>query len=141
MSIIDRTGAAGVASLRPAARHRPCGGRMRGMAQAIMLRDHGGPAALRAEAVEVGRPGPGELRIRQTAVGVNFHDCYVRSGLYRTLALPGIPGIEAAGDVEEVGPGVAGFAPGDRVAYITSRYGCYASERRLPAALALKLPE
>ncbi len=111
------------------------------MATAIMLREHGGPEVLRAEAVEVGDPGPGELRLRQTAIGVNFHDCYVRSGLYRTLALPGIPGIEGAGIVDAVGAGVAGFAPGDRVAYMTNLYGCYASHRILPASLALKLPE
>ena len=74
------------------------------MATAIVLRRYGGPEALTAERVEVGRPGSGELRVRQTAVGVNFHDCYVRSGLYRTLALPGIPGIEAAGVIEEWGP-------------------------------------
>ena len=107
---------------------------------AILLRDHGGPEVLRPEPVEVGDPGAGELRLRQTAIGVNFHDCYVRSGLYKTLALPGIPGIEGAGVVEAVGPGVTGFAPGDRVAYMTNRYGCYASHRLLPAALALKLP-
>jgi NADPH2:quinone reductase len=111
------------------------------MATAIMLREHGGPEVLRAEQVEVGDPGPGEIRLRQTAIGVNFHDCYVRSGLYRTLALPGIPGIEGAGVVEAVGPGVSGFVPGDRVAYMTNGYGCYASHRILPAALALKLPD
>jgi NADPH2:quinone reductase len=110
------------------------------MAQAIMLRDHGGPEVLRPEAVAVGSPGPGELRLRQTAIGVNFHDCYVRSGLYRTLPLPGVPGIEAAGVVEETGPGVTGFAPGDRVAYVTGGYGAYTSGRLLPARLALKLP-
>ncbi|MBX9698702.1 MAG: quinone oxidoreductase [Acetobacteraceae bacterium] len=111
------------------------------MPQAIMLREHGGPEVLRLESVEVGAPGPGEIRLRHTAIGVNFHDCYVRSGLYRTLALPGIPGIEGAGVVEAVGPDVAGLRPGDRVAYMTSGYGCYASHRLLPAALALRLPE
>ncbi|TCZ61382.1 quinone oxidoreductase family protein [Roseicella aquatilis] len=111
------------------------------MAEAIMLREHGGPEVLRAEAVTVGRPGPGELRVRQTAIGVNFHDCYVRSGLYRTLPLPGVPGIEAAGVVVEVGPDVAGVAPGDRIGYVTGGYGAYASERLLPAAIALPLPE
>ena len=111
------------------------------MPTAILLREHGGPEVLRPETVEVGEPGPGELRLRQTAIGVNFHDCYVRSGLYKTLALPGIPGIEGAGVVEAVGEGVAGFAPGDRVAYMTNRYGGYASHRLLPAALALKLPD
>jgi NADPH2:quinone reductase len=110
------------------------------MAEAIVLHQSGGPEVLRAESVEVGVSGPGELRVRQTAVGVNFHDVYVRSGLYRTLPLPGIPGIEAAGIVEEVGDGVSGFAVGDRIAYVTSRYGAYASERLLPADLAVRLP-
>lgn len=105
-----------------------------------MLREHGGPQVLHAETVEVGAPGPGELLVRQTAIGVNFHDCYVRSGLYRTLPLPGIPGIEGAGVVEAVGAGVTGFAPGDRVGYVTGRYGGYASHRLLPAAIALRLP-
>ena len=106
-----------------------------------MLRAYGGPEVLRAEPVEVAAPGPGELRIRQTAVGVNFHDCYVRSGLYRTLPLPGVPGIEAAGVVEAVGPGVAGFSVGDRIGYVTGAYGAYASHRVLPAAIALRLPD
>ncbi|MBR0669834.1 quinone oxidoreductase family protein [Neoroseomonas soli] len=110
------------------------------MPEAIMLREYGGPEVLRMEPVEVPSPGPGEIRLRQTAIGVNFHDCYVRSGLYRTLALPGVPGIEAAGLVEAVGPGVTGFAPGDRVGYVTGAYGAYASHRVLPAALALRLP-
>lgn len=111
------------------------------MAQAIMLREHGGPEVLRAEAIDVPAPGPGALLLRQTAVGVNFHDCYVRSGLYRTLPLPGVPGIEAAGVVEGIGPGVAGFAPGDRVAYVTGGYGAYASHRVIPAAIALRRPD
>jgi NADPH2:quinone reductase len=110
------------------------------MAEAIVLHERVGPEVLKAESVEVGVSGPGELRVRQTAVGVNFHDVYVRSGLYRTLPLPGIPGIEAAGIVEEVGDGVSGFAVGDRIAYVTSRYGAYASERLLPADLAVRLP-
>lgn len=106
-----------------------------------MLRAFGVPEVLRAEPVEVAPPGPGELRIRQTAVGVNFHDCYVRSGLYRTLPLPGVPGIEAAGVVEAIGPGVAGFSVGDRIGYVTGAYGAYASHRVLPAAIALRLPD
>ncbi len=111
------------------------------MATAIVLRTYGGPEALTAERVEVGRPGKGELRVRQTAVGVNFHDCYVRSGLYRTLVLPGIPGIEAAGVIEEIGADVLGFAVGDRVAYVTGQYGAYTSERLMPATWALRLPD
>jgi NADPH:quinone reductase len=110
------------------------------MADAIVLAEHGGPAVLKAADVPIGKPGPGELRVRQTAIGVNFHDCYVRSGLYKSLKLPGIPGIEGAGIVEGVGSGVMGFASGDRIGYVTTGYGGYASERLLPAHLALKLP-
>jgi NADPH2:quinone reductase len=64
------------------------------MAHAIVLRAPGGPEALVLEEVAIPAPGRGELRLRQTAIGVNFHDCYVRSGLYKTLPLPGVPGIE-----------------------------------------------
>jgi NADPH:quinone reductase len=110
------------------------------MATAIVLRETGGPEVLKSESVVVGKPGAGELRIRQTAIGVNFHDVYVRSGLYKTLPLPGVPGIEAAGVIEEIGPGVSGFAAGDRVAYVTGHYGAYASERILPEGLAVRLP-
>ena len=110
------------------------------MTQAIVLREPGGPGNLLWESVVVGQPGPGQLRVRHTAIGVNFHDTYVRSGLYQTLALPGIPGLEAAGVVEETGPGVSGFAPGDRIAYIDRGYGAYSQQRLLSASLALKLP-
>jgi len=110
------------------------------MAQAIVLREYGGPEVLRLENVTIGAPGPGQLRIKQTAVGVNFHDCYVRSGLYRTLPLPGIPGIEAAGVVEDVAADVSGFKAGDRIGYVTEAYGAYASERLLDARLAIPLP-
>ena len=105
-----------------------------------MLRAYGGPDALRLEPVEVGAPGPGELRVRHTAIGVNFHDAYVRSGLYRTLEPPGIPGVEAAGVVVAAGPNALGFAPGDRISYVTPTYGAYAEERVLPASAALRLP-
>ena len=110
------------------------------MAHAIVLREYGGPEKLKMEPFDIGPPLRGELQIRQTAIGVNFHDVYVRTGLYRTLTLPGIPGVEAAGRVEAVGPEVEGFAVGDRVGYVCSRYGAYASNRNLPAELALKLP-
>src|ERR1700712_2587012 len=110
------------------------------MAQAIMVREHGAPSVLRLENVTVGAPGAGELRLRQTAIGVNFHDVYVRGGLYKTLPLPGIPGIEAAGVVDAVGPGVEDFSVGDRVGYIAPQYGAYASERILRADLAIRLP-
>jgi NADPH2:quinone reductase len=105
------------------------------------MHETGGPEVLRIEPIAVGRPKPGELRIRQTAIGVNFHDVYVRSGLYRTLALPGIPGVEGAGIVQEIGPAVTGFLPGDRVAYTTSQYGAYTQERLIAARDAIVLPE
>jgi NADPH:quinone reductase len=111
------------------------------MAEAILVREYGGPEVLQRTTVDVGEPGEGELRLRQTFVGVNFHDVYVRSGLYRTLTPPGIPGIEAVGVVERVGPGVQGFRAGDRIGYVTRSYGCYAAERLLPASIALKLPD
>src|SRR4051812_7893157 len=89
----------------------------------------------------VGQPGPGELRVRNRAISVNFHDIYVRTGQYRSLAVPGVPGIDAAGVVEQVGAQVEGFAPGDRVAYIEPDYGAYSSVRLLPADKAFKLPD
>jgi NADPH2:quinone reductase len=111
------------------------------MTRAIVLRETGGPEKLLWEPVEVGEPGPGELRIRHTVIGVNFHDTYVRTGLYKTLSLPGIPGVEAAGVVELVGPGVTAFVPGDRVCYVDQLYGAYSEARVLPAAIALRLPD
>lgn len=111
------------------------------MAKAIVIREYGGPDVLVQEDIEVGEPGASEIRIKQTAVGVNFHDIYVRSGLYNTLTPPGIPGCEAAGVVESVGVDVAGIKSGDRVAYVTAQYGAYASERLLPANIALKYPD
>jgi NADPH2:quinone reductase len=111
------------------------------MTRAIVLREHGGPEKLLWETVEVGEPAPGELRIRHTAVGVNFHDTYVRTGLYKTLSLPGIPGIEATGVVERVGSDVTAFVPGDRVCYVDPSYGAYSEVRLLPAALAFRLPD
>jgi NADPH2:quinone reductase len=111
------------------------------MSYAIVLRETGGPEKLRYEPVDVPDPGPGELLVRHTAIGVNFHDTYVRSGLYHTLKLPGIPGLEAAAVVEKVGAGVTGFAPGDRIAYIDESYGAYSERRILRASLALHLPD
>lgn len=111
------------------------------MTRIIRIENYGGPEVLVPANMDLAPPFEGELRIRQTAVGVNFHDVYVRSGLYKTLALPGIPGIEAAGVVEEIGPGVSGFSVGDRIAYVSSSYGCYTEARNLDADRAVKLPE
>lgn len=111
------------------------------MASAIVIRRYGGPEVLDIEGSAVGEPGSGEVLLRQTAVGVNFHDIYVRSGQYRTLDLPGVPGIEAVGVVARCGPGVEHLREGQRVGYVTPRYGAYADERILDASLAVALPD
>jgi len=110
------------------------------VAAAIMLREIGGPEVLQVEEISVRAPGEGEVRLRHTVIGVNFHDTYVRSGLYKTLPLPGIPGVEAVGVVETVGEGVTDFKPGDRVGYITSHYGAYATERLIAADRLIRIP-
>jgi NADPH2:quinone reductase len=110
------------------------------MTRIILMKEPGDPEVLEVAEIELPPPGPGELRLRQLAIGVNYHDVYVRSGLYRTLPLPGVPGIEAIGIVEQVGSGVTGFSPGDRIGYVTGQYGCYAEARNLDAALAVKIP-
>jgi NADPH2:quinone reductase len=107
----------------------------------VILRAHGDAGQLETEPIDVGEPGSGELRVRQTAVGVNFHDVYVRTGAYRTLPLPGIPGIEAVGVVEAVGSDVKQWSPGDRLGYVSRAYGGYASHRLLDARLAIRLPD
>lgn len=111
------------------------------MPEAVILRAYGDASQLKLEDVGVGYPQAGEIGLRQTAIGVNFHDIYVRTGLYSTLALPGIPGVEAAGIVEEVGAGVPGIKVGDRIAYVTRGYGAYASHRVLPASAAVTIPD
>lgn len=110
------------------------------MAKAIVIRNYGGSEVLVCEEVQVAELAAGELLIRQTGIGVNYHDVYVRSGLYKTLALPGIPGCEATGVVEAVGADVADFRAGDRIAYVTGGYGAYASHRILPTNLAVPVP-
>jgi NADPH2:quinone reductase len=92
--------------------------------RAIRFHQKGGPDVLRLEEVEVGEPGPGEARVRHAAIGVNFVDAYVRSGLY-AAALPSGLGTEGAGTVEAVGPGVSHVRAGDRVAYDRWYPGCY----------------
>ena len=111
------------------------------MAQAVVIEAYGGPEVLQVKQVAVGNPGPTQVRLRHTRIGVNFHDVYVRSGLYKTLTLPGIPGIEAAGVVEECGREATRWKPGDRVAYVTGAYGVYASERLIDEAELLRVPE
>lgn len=100
----------------------------------------GGPEVLERQDFNPVAPGPGELAVRHTAIGVNFIDTYHRSGLY-PVGLPAVPGIEAAGIVEAVGEGVSGFTAGDRIGYFSTKPGAYATHRNIPAALALKLPD
>ena len=110
------------------------------MTHAIRFHKTGGPEVLVWDEVKVGKPGSGEVRIRHTAVGLNFLDIYQRSGLY-PLQLPSGLGSEAAGVVEEVGPGVTDLKPGDRVAYGAAPIGAYSEERLIPAERLLKLPD
>jgi len=106
---------------------------------ALRVHQPGGPEALQWETVEVGEPGPGQVRLRHTAIGLNFLDTYFRSGLY-PMALPFVPGAEAAGVVEALGLGVSGWSVGDRVAYVGST-GAYAEQRLIDADQLVALPD
>lgn len=109
------------------------------MAHAIRIHETGGPEVLRWEQLEVPPPGKGELRVRHTAIGLNFIDTYYRTGLY-PIPLPGILGSEAAAVVQAIGEGVSGFEVGDRVAYATGPIGAYSEERNVQADVLVKLP-
>src|SRR5271163_1132090 len=110
------------------------------MAKVVRIYETGGPEVLRYEDLEVGEPGEGQVRVRHTAVGVNFLDTYHRSGLY-PLPLPSGLGSEAAGVVEAIGPGVTVVRPGDRVAYGGGPPGSYAEVRVLPASILVPIPD
>ncbi|VXB10844.1 Quinone oxidoreductase [Burkholderia sp. 8Y] len=112
------------------------------MAKAIRFHETGGPEVMHYETVEVGDPGPGQVRLRHEAVGLNFADTYFRSGLY-PVPLPSGMGVEAAGVVEAVGPDVTNVAPGDRVTYtgFVNTLGAYSTERLIAAAPLIKLPD
>ena len=109
------------------------------MPHAIRVHQPGGPEVLQWEQVEVGDPGPGQVRLRQQAAGLNYIDVYHRTGLY-PQALPFTPGTEGAGIVEAVGAGVTELKPGDRVAY-AGPVGGYAEERLIDADRLVKLPD
>ncbi len=107
----------------------------------VVVSAYGGPEVLQAQDGEVPAPGPGEVRIRQRAIGVNFFDVYLRRGwIPPMLPLPGTPGMEAAGTVLDVGEGVTGFMPGDRVACMSPVPGAYASVRNVSADHVVRLP-
>ena len=110
------------------------------MTNAIRIHEHGGPEVMKWEAVEVGAPGPGEVRIKHTAVGLNYIDTYHRSGLYK-IPLPTVIGREGAGVVEAVASDVHDIAVGDRVAYASSPIGAYSEVRLMPANRVVKIPD
>lgn len=110
------------------------------MTKAIRIHQTGGPEVLCWEDIEVGEPGPGQVRLRQTACGLNYIDVYGRSGLYPVAGFPAILGMEAAGIVEAVGDGVNTLVEGDRVAYVM-QIGAYAEARLIDADRLVKIPQ
>ncbi|TPW28490.1 quinone oxidoreductase [Martelella alba] len=110
------------------------------MDMALVATRPGGSGVMEWTALETGMPGDGEVLVRHTAIGVNFIDVYFRSGLYPWAEDTMIPGAEAAGVVEEIGPGVSDLKPGDRVAYVM-RTGAYRQRRIMPAERLVKLPD
>jgi len=110
------------------------------MSKAVRIRQHGGPEEMELVDVEVGEPGPGEIRIRHKAIGLNFIDVYQRSGLYQ-LPMPLSLGMEGSGIVEAVGQGVTHLRAGDRAAYASHPPGSYCEVRVMPAKCVCKLPD
>jgi NADPH2:quinone reductase len=108
--------------------------------RAIRVHRAGGPEELRYEEVELPPPAPGEVQVRNVAIGVNFIDVYHRTGLYPPPGYPFVPGLEGAGVVEAVGAGVKEMAVGNRVAYASRPLGAYSAERNMPADRLVKLP-
>ncbi len=111
------------------------------MTKAIQINQAGGPEVLKWGDVEVGDPGAGEIRLRHSAVGLNFIDCYHRSGLYPLPPFPVTIGLEGTGVVEAVGEGVSELAEGDRVAYASPPLGAYSEARVMPAGVVVKVPD
>lgn len=109
------------------------------MTHAIRIHEHGGPEVMKWEAVEVGAPSDNEVRLRHTAVGVNFIDIYHRTGLYK-IPLPAVLGREGAGVIEAVGANVTGLKVGDRVAYGAAPLGSYSEARLIPADRVVSVP-
>jgi len=109
--------------------------------KAIVVNEIGGPEVLRLADVEVPQPGPGQALVRHRAIGLNFVEIYIRSGVYPAPSMPFTPGSEAAGVVEAVGPDVSEVRVGDRVAYVGGSLGSYAEARVMPARFLVKLPD
>src|SRR4051812_22844807 len=111
------------------------------MSKGFRFYQHGGPDVLRFEDVEIGAPGPGEVRLRNTAVAVNYRDVLVRSGIHAVKSFPSGIGLESAGLIDAVGPDVSGVAVGDRVSCVAGPDGAYAELRLVPAARVVPLPD
>src|SRR5262245_39892318 len=109
------------------------------MSYAIRIHEYGGPEVLKWEKVAVGTPGSGEVKIKQTAIGLNYIDVYMRTGFYPQSSLPFVPGMEGAGVVTEIGDGVRDLKAGRRVAY-AAQLGAYAEERLIQADRVVKIP-
>jgi len=109
------------------------------MSKSILIHENGGPEKMKLEDVEVGKPGPGQVKIKHTAIGLNFIDIYTRSGLYQT-PMPNAVGREAAGVITEIGPRVKGFKKGDRVAYC-GVLGAYCQERLMTTEQLVHVPK
>src|SRR5215471_18224100 len=110
------------------------------MSKAFRFHQHGGAELLRFQDVDVPAPGPGEVRMRNAAVAVNYRDVLMRKGIHAVKSLPSRIGLESAGVIEAVGPDVTGFAVGDRVAYAGMPEGSYAQFRVVPVARLIALP-
>jgi NADPH2:quinone reductase len=110
------------------------------MVKAVRVHEVGSPEVMQIEEIELPPPGPGEVLVRNHAIGVNYIDTYFRTGHYPAPSMPFIPGNEAAGEIAALGKGVKGFKEGDRVAYVAS-LGCYAEERVVDATRLIKLPK
>jgi NADPH2:quinone reductase len=111
------------------------------MSKAIRIHTHGGPEVMRWEDVPTPEPGPNEVLVKHAAVGLNFIDVYIRTGLYKAPNMPITPGMEGAGTVAALGPGVTEFAVGDRVAYGTGPAGAYSTARVVGVDRLVKLPD
>ena len=110
------------------------------MSKSIIIKKNGGPEVLELQDVNIGSPGPDEIKVTNSAIGLNYIDTYHRSGLY-PIQLPSGIGLEAAGKVDEIGSNVKDFNKGDNIAYASTPLGAYSQERIIPAKIAVKIPE
>ena len=111
------------------------------MSRAIVINSYGSSQVLAYKKQYINEPLANQIQIKNTAIGVNYHDVYVRSGLYKTLTLPGIPGCAASGIVEKIGNNVKDFQVGERVTFCTREYGAYATHINISQEKVIKIPD